>query len=188
MMVIGHKESIIDVQEKVENIFSIKTETNLTDYLGCEFHMNKNKTKGWLGQPTIVKSSEKKFSEEAMKHRLCLTPGTPRFIVMRVADEEDKLPTKEHAIYRSGVGTRWVKMWPCNSTKKHYLCDVRFVFYTMLWVLLVREKEVALLLSGKEESFLIQMNTITHVLILRGILWIPEMIHHQQPRQLILLC
>ena len=48
---------------------------------------------------------EKKFGEEAMKHRLGLTPGTPRFIAMRVADEEDKLPAKEHATYRSGVGT-----------------------------------------------------------------------------------
>ena len=28
MMVIGYKESIIDVQEEVENVFSIKTETD----------------------------------------------------------------------------------------------------------------------------------------------------------------
>ena len=34
-----------------------------------------------------------------MKHRLGLTPGTPRFIAMRVIDEEDKLPSKEHATY-----------------------------------------------------------------------------------------
>ena len=40
-----------------------------------------------------------------MKHRLGLTPGTPRFIAMRVADEEDRLPAKEHATYRRGVGT-----------------------------------------------------------------------------------
>ena len=76
MMVIGHK-SRIDVPERVNKVFSIKTETNLTDYLGCESHMNKDKTKGWLGQPSIVKSLEKKFSEESMKHRLCLTQGTP---------------------------------------------------------------------------------------------------------------
>ena len=99
------QKSIIDVQEKGENVFSIKTQTNLTDYLGCEFHMNKDKTKGWLGQPSNIRSLEKKFGEVAMKHRLCLTPGTPRFIAMRVTDEEDKLPAKEHAIYRSGVGT-----------------------------------------------------------------------------------
>ena len=79
-------------------------------------------------------------------------------------------------------------MWPRNSAKKHYLCDVRFVFNATLWVLLVRDKEVALLFSGKEEPFLIQLNPITHILKLRGILWIPEMVSHQQPCQLILLC
>ena len=105
MMVIGHKESIIDVQEEVKKVFSIKTETNLTDYLGCEFHMNKVKTKGWLGQPSIIRSLEKKISDEPMKHRLGHTPGTPRFIAMRVANEEDKLPAREHAIYRSGGHT-----------------------------------------------------------------------------------
>ena len=45
MMVIGHKEPIIDVQERVKKVFSMKTETNLTDYLGCELHMNKDKAK-----------------------------------------------------------------------------------------------------------------------------------------------
>ena len=40
-----------------------------------------------------------------MKHRLGLTPGTPRFIGMRVTDDEDKLPANEHATYLSGVGT-----------------------------------------------------------------------------------
>ena len=32
-----------------------------------------------------------------MKHRLGLTPGTPRFIAMRGINEEDKVPTKELA-------------------------------------------------------------------------------------------
>ena len=65
--------------------------------------MNRDKTKQWLGQPSIIRSLEKKFGEEAMNHRLGLTPGTPRFIAMRVIDEEDKLPAKEHATYQSGV-------------------------------------------------------------------------------------
>ena len=67
--------------------------------------MNKDKTEEWFGPPSIISSLEKKFGEEAIKHRHGLTPGTPRFIVMRVSDEEDKLPAKEHAIYRCGVGT-----------------------------------------------------------------------------------
>ena len=33
MMVIGHQESIIDAQEIVKKVFSMKTDTNLTDYL-----------------------------------------------------------------------------------------------------------------------------------------------------------
>ena len=99
MMVIGHEESIIDVQERVEKVFSIKTKNHLADYLGCEFHMNRDKTKGWLGQPSIKRNLEKKFGVEAMKHRLGLTPGTPRSIAMRVNDEENKLPAKEYATY-----------------------------------------------------------------------------------------
>ena len=67
--------------------------------------MDRDKTKGWLGQPSIVRSLEKKFAKEAMKHRVGLTPGTPRFIAMRVADEDFKLPVKEHATYRSRIGT-----------------------------------------------------------------------------------
>ena len=101
MLVIGNKEIIEELKTKVEEVFSIKTEDNLTDYLGCEFHMNKNKTKGWFRQPSIIKNMEKKIGKESMKHRLGFTPGTPRF----VTEDQDKLGTKEHATYKSGVGT-----------------------------------------------------------------------------------
>ena len=90
------------MSKKECKVFSISTETNLTD---CDYHMNKDETKGWLQQPSIIRSMEKKFSEEAMIHRLGLAPGTPRFTAMKIADEEDNLPAKEHATYRSGVGT-----------------------------------------------------------------------------------
>ena len=60
MLVIGHKKSIQDLQK------------NLADYLRCEFHMNQDKTKGWLGQPSIIRSLEKKFGVQAMKYRLGL--------------------------------------------------------------------------------------------------------------------
>ena len=75
MLVIGNRETIEELKTKVE-VFSIKTEDNLTDYVGCEFHMNNNKTKGWLGQPLFIKSMEKKFGKEAIKHRLGLMTGT----------------------------------------------------------------------------------------------------------------
>ena len=63
-----------------------------------------------------------------MNHRLGLTPGTPRFIAMRVADEEDKLPAKEHATYRSGVGTL---LCPTKHSRPDHCNAVRELSITM---------------------------------------------------------
>ena len=83
----------------------MKIQQNLADYLCCEFHMNKERTKRWLGQPSIIKSLEHKFGEKAMKERLSLTRGTPRFTARRLEIPEDKVNPEDHEIYRSGVGT-----------------------------------------------------------------------------------
>ena len=45
MLVIGNENIIEELITIVEEVFSIKTEDNLTDYLGCEFHTNKTKQK-----------------------------------------------------------------------------------------------------------------------------------------------
>ena len=105
MLIIGKKEQIQEFATKIQKEFSVKIQHNLADYLGCEFHMNKEKTKGWLGQPSIIKSLEQKFSERAMKERLSLTPATPRFTARRLENHEDKVNTEDHESYRSGVGT-----------------------------------------------------------------------------------
>ena len=105
MLIIGKKEQIEDFASKIQKVFSVKIQHNLADYLGCEFYMNKERTKGWLGQPSIIKSLEQKFGERAMKERLSLTPGTPRFTARRVENPEDKVNPQDHEIYRSGVGT-----------------------------------------------------------------------------------
>ena len=83
----------------------MKIQHNLANYLGCEFHINKLKTRGWLGQPSIIKSLEQNFGKRAMKKRLSLTPGTPRFTARRLENPEDKVSPEEHETYRSGVGT-----------------------------------------------------------------------------------
>ena len=105
MLVIGKKEQIQEFATMIQKEFSVKIQHNLADYLGCEFHMNKERTKGWLGQPSIIKSLEQKFGEKAMKTRSSLTPGTPRFIARRLENEEDKVNAQDHETYRSGVGT-----------------------------------------------------------------------------------
>ena len=105
MMIIGKRERIEDFASKIQKEFSVKIQHNLADYLGCEFHINKERTKGWLGQLSIIKSLEHKFGEKAMKERLSLTPGTPRFTARRLENPEDKVNPEDHKTYRSGVGT-----------------------------------------------------------------------------------
>ena len=58
MLIIGKKEQIQDFASKIQKEFLAKIQHNLADYLGCEFHMNKERTRGWLGQPSIIKSLE----------------------------------------------------------------------------------------------------------------------------------
>ena len=105
MLIIGKKEQIQDFTNKIQKEFSVKIQHNLADYLGSEFCMNKVKRRGWLGQPSIVKSLEQKFGERAMKERLSLIPGTPRFTARRPENPEDIVSPEEHETYRSGVGT-----------------------------------------------------------------------------------
>ena len=105
MLIIGKKEQKQGFATKIQKEFSVKIQHNLTEYLGCEFHMDKEKTKGWLGQPSIIKTLEQKFRETAMKERLSLTPGSPKFTARRLENPEDKVSSEEPEVYRSGVGT-----------------------------------------------------------------------------------
>ena len=52
MLIIGKQEQIQEFAIEIQKEFSVKIQHNLTDYLGCEFHMNKVKTRGWIGQPS----------------------------------------------------------------------------------------------------------------------------------------
>ena len=63
MMIIGKRAQIQEFATMIQKEFSVKIQHNLADYLGFEFHMNKEKTKGWLGQPSIIESLEKNWRE-----------------------------------------------------------------------------------------------------------------------------
>ena len=49
MLIVGKKEQIQEFATRIQEEFSVKIQHNLADYFGCEFHMNKEKTRGWLG-------------------------------------------------------------------------------------------------------------------------------------------
>ena len=63
MLIIGKTEQIQEFTNKIQKEFSVKIQHNFADYLGCEFHTNKMKTRGWLGQPSIIKRLEKNWRE-----------------------------------------------------------------------------------------------------------------------------
>ena len=86
MLIIGKKEKIQEFATKIQKEISDKIQHNVVDYLGCEFHMNKEKTKGWLGQPSIVLTLEQKFGERAMKERLSLTPWDPKIHSKKIGE------------------------------------------------------------------------------------------------------
>ena len=64
MLIIGKNEQMQEFDTKIPKEFSVKIQHNLADYLGCMFHMNKEKTRRWLGQPSIIKSLEQKLAKE----------------------------------------------------------------------------------------------------------------------------
>ena len=45
MLIIGEKDQIQEFATLIQKEFSVKIQHNMVDYLGCEFHMNKEKTK-----------------------------------------------------------------------------------------------------------------------------------------------
>ena len=104
MLIIGKKEQIQEFATMIQKEFSVKIQHNLADDLGCEFYMNEEKTRGWLGQPSIIQSLEQNSGERAMNERMSMTPGTPRFTTRRLENEEEKANAKDHETYRSGVG------------------------------------------------------------------------------------
>ena len=64
MLIIGKREQIQELATMIQKEFSVKIQHNLADYLGCEFYMKKEKTRGWLGQSSIIKSLEQKLAKE----------------------------------------------------------------------------------------------------------------------------
>ena len=49
MLILGKREQIQDFATMIQMEFSVKIQHNLADYLGCEFHMNKEKNKRMVG-------------------------------------------------------------------------------------------------------------------------------------------
>ena len=84
MLLIGKKEQIQEFGTMIQKEFSVKIQHNLADYLGCEFYMNKEKTRGWLGQPSIIKSLEQKIWQESYESKVINDTWDPKIHCQKI--------------------------------------------------------------------------------------------------------
>ena len=61
MLIIGNEEAIDAAIQILQGNFQVEGPTSLDDYLGVQIVQSDDAKKGWLGQPTIVKSLEEQF-------------------------------------------------------------------------------------------------------------------------------
>ncbi|KAL7577258.1 hypothetical protein ACA910_003579 [Epithemia clementina (nom. ined.)] len=123
MLSVGNRASLESLKESLAEIFNIKTEVDLADYLGCKFIISDDGERGWLRQPHITDGLEKKFGEKVKDTFFGKTPGTPGSVVVRPKDKEDCISEEEQQEFRSGVGTllyltKHSRPDICNATRE----------------------------------------------------------------------
>ena len=69
MLIIGKEETIDDAIKVLQGHFQVKDPTSLEDYLGVQIVQSDDGKKAWLGQPTIIKSLEKKLEKELQRRK-----------------------------------------------------------------------------------------------------------------------
>ena len=76
----------------------------LQDYLSCKIKFSNNKKHAWLGQPHLIKNLENKFGGLVNDNQSHKTPGTPKFLIVRPTEENEKVSIKYQWEYWSGIG------------------------------------------------------------------------------------
>ena len=103
-LIVGSNKAIAQVTEEIKNVFSVTVSPEATEYLGCEIHVAKNHTCGWIGQPHLYKNLEQKFGNIVKTQRMTETPSTPGFHVVRNIPNAVYITDEKQKLYRSGVG------------------------------------------------------------------------------------
>jgi Reverse transcriptase (RNA-dependent DNA polymerase) len=102
-LLIGHNAAIEQtIKDLQENGFNLKIEGELDDYLSCEISFSRDKSKGWIHQPHLIKKIEKKFGPLVKSLQRYKTPGTPGGSILR--NTNAKIDEEKQKLYRSGVG------------------------------------------------------------------------------------
>ena len=106
--VVGTKEAVNHLVKQLHHKgLKTKISHDATDYLSCEIKLNKERTRAWIGQPTLINKLMKKFGEKVqdMGNYNYKTPGTPGYSLQKPDSDIGILTPEEQTNYRSGVGT-----------------------------------------------------------------------------------
>ena len=82
----------------------LKIKEGLRDYLYCKIKFSNNKKHAWLGQPRLIKNLENKFGGLVNHIWSNKTPSTPKFLIIRPMEQNEKISTKDQQDYQSGIG------------------------------------------------------------------------------------
>ena len=67
LLIVGKPETNENTINDLMQYFDIKKPTTLDDYLGVQVIKSEDKKRAWLGQPTIIDASTKKYGKEVEK-------------------------------------------------------------------------------------------------------------------------
>jgi hypothetical protein len=104
-MIIGKESSVYNLLEELKkHEFNLKIEMDVVEYLCCCIVENKGERKLTMIQPHLKTRLNLKFGEEIKDMRKYMTPGTPRFKILKSIDNIEVLDGEHQRKYRSGVG------------------------------------------------------------------------------------
>ena len=104
-LVAGSEAAIKKLMRQIEESeLTVTTTEDLRDYLSCDIQLDLEETKGWIGQPHMVKKIVKTFGEEVSNLPRYATPGTPNMGIVSPKEGEKTEDAEKQSRYRSGVG------------------------------------------------------------------------------------
>lgn len=102
---LGHPADIKTTMMLISEEFKITSEGKLNDFLGCDIIRREKEKTCWLLQPHLIKKLSQKYGHLISKFSKTLTLGSPRKIMHKCKDTEERLNEEDHSEYRSGVGS-----------------------------------------------------------------------------------
>ena len=108
-----------------QNGLVLKIMEGLQNCLFCKIRFSTDKNRAWLGQPHLINNLDKKFDKCIQDVHNPKTPGSPKFLIIRLMVESKKISVEDQKEYWSSMG---ILMY----LAKHFCPDVANVMKELL--------------------------------------------------------